>query len=118
MADKYDFANVFYKIINRELPAKIVYEDEWIMAFHDINPVSPIHVLIIPKSHYIDFADFTTKASAFEIAHFFQKVNEIAKQMDTNNEFRLITNNGKLVGQEVFHFHVHLIAGKKLNNLI
>lgn len=118
MKTKYDFENVFYKIINRELPANIVFEDEWMIAFHDINPVSPVHILVIPKNYYTSFEDFTYKASTFEIAHFFQRVNEIAKKMDAQHEFRLITNNGKSVGQVVFHFHVHFLAKKELSDLI
>lgn len=118
MQNKYDFGNIFYKIINRELPANIVFEDEWVIAFHDVNPVSPVHILVIPKNHYTSFEDFTSKASAFEIAHFFQKVNEVATKMNVQHEFRLITNNGKSVGQMVFHFHVHLLAKKELSDLI
>lgn len=118
MQDSYNYDNVFNKIISGAIPPKIVFEDEWLMAFYDVAPVSPLHILIIPKNHYISFADFTSKASNFEIAHFFQKVGEIAKEFDSEAQFRIISNNGSKVGQTVFHFHVHIIAKKELKNLI
>lgn len=114
----YNSDNVFQKIIQRKIPAKIIFENDLILAFYDINPVSPLHILIIPKKPYIDFADFHANASSSDISNFWQKVAEIAKKIDTKNQFRLITNNGSKVGQTVFHFHVHLIAEKELKQLI
>jgi len=115
----YDKNNIFAKIIRGEIPAKKVYEDENILAFYDISKASPIHVLVIPKGEFIDFIDFTTKENPREVANFFKKVAEIAKDLKVDESgFRLITNNGSDAHQTVKHFHVHILAGKKLGPLI
>jgi len=111
----YDKNNIFAKIIRGEIPAKIVYDDENILAFHDISKASPTHVLVIPKAEYIDYVDFVTNAKIEQIIIFFKKVAEIAEQLDIiNSGFLIITNNGIDAHQTVKHFHVHLLAGKKL----
>ena len=112
----YNDNNIFAKIIRNELPAKIIYEDDLTLAFYDINPVAPHHILVIPKGKYCNFLDFTNKAQTEEIANFFLVANRIATNF--NCDFRLISNNGAGVGQSVEHFHIHLIAGKKIVNLI
>lgn len=115
----YDKNNIFAKIIRGEIPAKKVYEDENILAFYDISKASPIHVLVIPKGEFIDFIDFTTKENPLEVANFFKKVAEIAKDLKVDESgFRMITNNGSDAHQTVKHFHVHILAGKKLGPLI
>ena len=115
----YDKNNIFAKIIRGEIPAQKIYEDENILAFYDISKASPIHVLVIPKGEFIDFIDFTTKENPFEVANFFKKVAEIAKDLKVDESgFRMITNNGSDAHQTVKHFHVHILAGKKLGPLI
>ena len=115
----YDKNNIFAKIIRGEIPANKVYEDEKILAFHDISKAAPTHVLVIPKGEYIDFIDFTSKASVEEISYFFKKVGEISKLLKADNSgFRLITNNGSDAHQTVAHFHLHVLAGKKLGSLL
>ena len=115
----YDKNNIFAKIIRGEIPAQKVYEDKNILAFYDISKASPIHVLVIPKGEFIDFIDFTTKENPFEVANFFKKVAEIAKDLKVDESgFRMITNNGSDAHQTVKHFHVHILAGKKLGPLI
>lgn len=100
--------SIFTKIIDREIPAKIVYEDDKLICIHDIKPTHPVHLLCIPKIPYINYQDFISKADNEEIIHFFKKVNELATQ--NTSSFRLITNNGEKMGQEIFHFHVHIVG--------
>lgn len=115
----YDSNNVFAKIIRGEIPSKKVFEDEFLLAFHDISHAAPTHVLVIPKGEYKNFSDFTTKAKAEEIAHFFKKVDEVAKLVGADKTgFRLISNSGTDAHQTVPHFHVHILAGKKMGPLI
>ncbi len=115
----YDRNNIFAKIIRGEIPANKIYEDERILAFHDISRASPTHALVIPKGEYLDFIDFTSKANSEEISYFFKKVNEIATLLGVaDNGFRLISNIGSNAHQTVPHFHVHILAGKKLGPLL
>ena len=115
----YDKNNLFAKIIRGEIKSNKIYEDENILAFHDISKAAPIHILVVPKGEYINFSDFVTKAEALEIANFFQKLDEIAKKLEIDKSgFRLITNNGNDSHQTVEHFHVHILAGKKLGPLL
>ncbi len=116
---QYDPSNIFAKIIRGEIPANKVYEDEKVLAFHDISKAAPIHVLVIPKGEFLDFSDFTSKASPEEISYFFQKVGHVIKMLEIENSgFRLISNMGKDGLQTVFHFHVHILSGKNLGQLI
>lgn len=115
----YNKDNIFAKIIRGEIPANKVYEDEKVLAFHDISKAAPTHVLVIPKGEYVDFIDFTSKANAEEILHFFKKLNEIAKMLEADKSgFRLISNIGSNAHQTVPHFHMHILAGKKLGPLL
>ena len=115
---KYNPENVFAKIITGKIPANKVYEDEHLLAFHDIQPAAPVHILVIPKGSYIDYGDFVSKASTEEIAYFFKKIDDIAKNLGLVDSYRLISNKGNRSGQSVFHFHVHIIGGRKIDNLI
>lgn len=115
----YDQNNVFAKIIRGEIPAQKVYEDEKILAFHDISKAAPTHVLVIPKGEYINFSDFVAKVNAEEISYFFKKLSEIAELLNADKSgFRLITNSGSNAHQTVLHFHVHILAGRKMGSLI
>ncbi len=115
----YDDNNIFAKIIRGEVEAKKIYEDNKVLAFNDISPVAPVHILIVPKGRYIDYDDFINNSSEEDISYFFQKVLEIAKKYGAiNNEFRLVTNKGSTSGQSIFHFHIHIIAGKKMSGLV
>lgn len=115
----YDSENVFAKIIRGEIPSRIIYQDEKVLAFHDVSKAAPIHVLVIPKGQYRDFFDFTSTAKPEEISHFFQKVNEIIKLTGAEKSgFRLISNMGADANQSVSHFHVHILAGKNLGPLL
>lgn len=115
----YDPNNIFARIIRSEIPAKKVFEDEKILAFHDISKAAPIHVLVIPKGEYRNFFEFSSKAPSQEVANFFQKVAEIAKSLGiTDSGFRLITNNGVDGGQTVDHFHIHLLGGKTMGEIL
>lgn len=115
----YDSNNIFAKIIRGEIPSSKLYEDDEILAFHDVTKASPTHVLIIPKGEYVDFSHFVSTAKAGEIDYFFKKVALIAKELDIEkNGFRLIANKGPDANQTVQHFHVHLLAGKNMGPLI
>jgi len=105
---------IFSKIIRKEIPADIVYEDEICLAFKDVNPQAPIHILIIPKHPIAKVADATT-ADQEVLGHLLLKAGEIAEQLDVKDAFRLVINNGENAGQTVFHLHIHLLAGRALN---
>ena len=114
----YNKDNIFAKIIKGQLPAKKVYEDDKILAFHDIHPVAPTHILVLPKGEYIDFTDFINKASSDDVQHYFNKITDIITGLKLEeNGYRLITNKGSLSGQSVFHFHTHIISGRRLTGL-
>lgn len=113
----YDSNNVFAKILRGEIPAKKLYEDEFALAFPDIAPNAPTHVLVIPKTNYERIDDFLAKAPDDEIVGFFKAVRTVAKELGVDN-YRIISNNGEAVGQTVHHFHVHILAGKKLGKLL
>lgn len=114
----YDSNNVFAKILRGEIPCQRVYEDDYALAFKDINPKAPIHVLVIPKGAYGSFMDFTIRASSEEIAAFFQTVTKVAEILKfSDGGFRLVVNNGPDSGEEVPHFHVHLIGGTRLGGI-
>lgn len=115
----YDNENIFAKIIRGQIPSKKVYEDETVLAFHDIHPAAPVHVLVLPKGEYISFDDFTAKADTETISNFFRKVGEIAGKMGLcEGGYRIITNHGKNASQSVPHFHVHVIGGRPLGGLL
>jgi len=115
----YDSQNIFARILRGEIPCKKVYEDAFALAFHDIAPQAPIHVLVVPKGPYCSFADFSAEASQDEIAGFVRAVGKIAKDLGLEaSGYRLLTNTGEHSGQEVPHFHVHLFAGRPLGRMI
>jgi len=105
---------IFCKIIKKEIPASIVYEDEEVIAFKDINPVTPIHILVVPKKHIEKVTDLTTEDECI-IGRIYTVINKIAKDTNINEAgFRVIINCGEDGGQVVKHLHFHLLGGKKL----
>ncbi len=115
----YDDANVFARILRGELPSKNVYEDEWALAFHDINPQAPVHILVIPKGKWVSWADFSANAPAEEIAGFVRAVGKIAKQLGLEEPgYRLLANMGPHSNQEVPHLHVHIFGGRDLGRML
>ena len=106
----YDKSNIFARIIKKEVPCNLVFEDETLMAFHDINPRAKVHVLVIPKLEVVAFEDFVRDFDSNVVANFFKKVEYIAKNVLKLEHFRLQTNNGLASGQEVFHFHIHILS--------
>ena len=115
----YDESNVFAKILRGELPCRKVYEDEHALAFHDINPLAPVHILVIPKGPYVSWDDFSAKAPDSELAGFVRAVGKVARdhQLEVQG-YRLLANTGKRAGQEVPHLHVHLFGGQPLGPML
>ena len=105
---------IFDKIISKEIPAEIVYEDDQCLAFKDVNPQAPVHILIIPKKSIAKVADADVNDQNI-LGHLLLKAGEIAKQLGVKDAFRLVINNGEDAGQTVFHLHIHLIAGRSLS---
>ena len=103
---------VFGKIIDREIPAKIVYEDDLCLAFEDIHPVAPIHVIVIPKQPIVS-VDALEEADEALAGHLLLAVRKIARQLGLSDGYRLVTNCGPDAGQEVMHLHFHLLGGRK-----
>ena len=118
MATEYDPGNVFARILRGEIPNKTVHENEHALAFHDVRPQAPVHVLVIPKGPYIDLADFAANATAVEQAGFLAAVAEVARIAGVENGFRAIANAGPDSHQEVPHFHVHILGGRPLGPLL
>ena len=115
----YDEQNIFARILRGEIPCKKVYEDTWALAFHDITPQAPTHVLVIPKGKWCSFADFAAGASEAEIAGFIRAVGKVAHDLGLEAPgYRLLANTGTDSGQEVPHLHVHLFAGRKLGRML
>ncbi len=111
----YDPTNIFAKILRGEIPNNTVYEDDAILAFHDIAPKTPVHVLVIPKAEYVDMNDFSANADQEEIGIFYAKVGEIARDLGlVETGYRIVTNNGENAGQIVPHFHIHIMGGQKI----
>lgn len=106
---------IFCKIVNGEIPSSKVYEDDKILAFDDINPCAPVHVVIIPKAHEITCADDITEDNAQIISYIFTKIPEIAKLKGLENGYRIINNCGKEGAQTIFHIHFHLLGGTQLS---
>ena len=115
----YDDSNVFAKILCGEIPAKKVYEDEWALAFHDIAPQAPVHILVIPKGAWVSWDDFSAKASEAEIAGFIRAVGHVAREQGlVAPGYRLLANIGGHGHQEVPHLHVHLFGGRQLGAML
>jgi histidine triad (HIT) family protein len=104
---------LFGKIIRREIPADIVYEDEHCLAFRDINPQAPTHVLLIPKQEIAKLADAGGEDQAL-LGHLLLAAGKVARQLGVADAFRLVVNNGAEAGQSVFHLHLHILAGRPL----
>ncbi len=115
----YDSNNIFAKIVRGEIPCKKVYEDEFALAFNDINPKAPVHILIIPKGPYATYGDFASNASDAEISGFERALGRViaTAKIDAKG-YRLITNAGPDSHQEVPHYHVHVLAGRDLGPLL
>jgi diadenosine tetraphosphate (Ap4A) HIT family hydrolase len=115
----YDPNNVFAKILRGEIPCKKVHEDEHTLAFHDIAPQAPVHVLVIPKGAYVSMNDFTANASDAEIAALFRSVRKVAEMVGvTEDGWRMLANIGANGGQEVPHLHIHVFGGRKLGPML
>jgi histidine triad (HIT) family protein len=115
----YDRNNIFARILRGEIPCKKVYEDAHVLAFHDINPQSPTHILVIPKGEYVSMDDFAATASDAEISALFRAVGKIARERKVaGNGYRFLANHGSDAHQEVPHFHVHLFGGRDLGPMI
>jgi histidine triad (HIT) family protein len=115
----YDPQNIFAKILRGEIPCDKVYEDEHVLAFNDINPQTPTHVLVIPKGAYVSFADFSAEASPEEIAGFVRAAGKIARDLGVEESgYRILANTGRDAHQEVPHFHLHIFAGENLGRMI
>ncbi|MDB5690350.1 MAG: histidine triad protein [Sphingomonas bacterium] len=115
----YDSGNIFARILRGEIPAKTVYEDEHALAFHDIAPQAPAHILVIPKGAYVSWDDFSARASDTEIAGFVRAVGHVARAAGmVKPGYRLLANTGPAGGQEVPHLHVHIFAGRLLGPML
>ena len=115
----YDQNNVFAKILRGEIPCKKVFESEHALAFHDINPMAPVHILVIPKGAYVSFDDFTAKASPAEIEGFLKAVGEVAREAGlAESGYRFLSNIGEHGHQEVPHLHMHIFGGAPLGSMI
>jgi histidine triad (HIT) family protein len=115
----YDRNNVFARILRGEIPCRKEYEDEHVLAFHDINPQAPVHVLVIPKGEYVSLDDFAGTASDAEIAGLWRAVGKIARSLGAaESGYRILANHGPDSHQEVPHFHVHIFAGRPLGRML
>ena len=115
----YDDSNIFARILRGELPSKKVYEDDHVLAFHDINPLAPVHILVIPKGPYVSWDDFSEKASDAEIAAFVRASGRIARDEDlVARGYRVLANTGLRGGQEVPHLHLHIFGGAPLGPML
>jgi histidine triad (HIT) family protein len=115
----YDDQNIFARILRGEIPCRKVHEDDFALAFHDIAPQAPVHVLVIPKEPWVSAADFHAGASAETIAGFWRAVAHVAKSLGLEQPgHRLLTNMGQDGGQEVPHFHVHVFGGTRLGRMV
>ncbi len=115
----YDDQNIFAKILRGEIPSKRVYEDDFAIAFHDINPQAPTHLLVIPRGAYVSWDDFSARASDVEIAGFVRAVGTVARAAGlVAPGYRLLANTGLDAHQEVPHLHVHIFAGRPLGPML
>ena len=115
----YDRNNIFARILRGEIPCNKVYEDAHVLAFHDISPQSPTHILVIPKGEYVSFDDFSQNASPEEIAALVRALGQIAREQGVaGTGYRILANTGAAAHQEVQHFHVHLFGGRDLGGML
>ena len=115
----YDESNIFAKILRGEMPCNLIYEDDHNIAFHDINPQAPTHVLVLPKGKYTSYTDFAENASDEEIVSFTKAVAKVAREVKiVDPGYRILSNDGPDSHQEVPHLHIHLLAGKPLGPMV
>lgn len=115
----YDRNNVFARILRGEIPCQKVYEDEHVLAFNDIRPQAPVHVLVIPKGEYVSVDDFAAEASPAEQIAFLKAVGTVARQLGVaDSGYRILANHGVNANQEVPHFHVHVFGGRNLGRML
>jgi histidine triad (HIT) family protein len=114
----YDPENVFARILRGEIPAKVVFENETALAFHDVRPQAPVHVLVIPKGPYASLDHFAAEATAVEQAGFLSAVAEVCRSQGLQDGFRAIANTRAHGHQEVPHFHVHILGGRPLGPIL
>ncbi len=115
----YDDTNVFARVLRGELPSRKVYEDDHAIAFHDINPQAPVHVLVVPRGSYVSWDDFTTKADDAEIAGVMRAVGTVTRQLGLDKDgYRLMVNMGQHGHQEVPHLHIHVFGGRQFTRMI
>ncbi len=118
-AGPYDDSNIFARVLRGDIPSKRVYEDEFAVAFHDIAPQAPLHILVIPRGPYVALSDFAARASEAEIVGFWRAVGTVAREQGLEAPgFRILANMGVHAGQEVPHFHVHLFGGAPLGPML
>jgi diadenosine tetraphosphate (Ap4A) HIT family hydrolase len=115
----YDSTNIFARILRGEIPCNKAYEDEFALAFHDITPSAPVHVLVVPKGEFTSFNDFAAQAPQSLVLGFFAAVQKVATQLNLQESgYRIITNHGPDASQSVPHFHVHILGGKPMGHLL
>ena len=115
----YDDTNIFARILKGEIPCRKVFEDDYALAFHDIAPQAPVHILVIPKGAYVSWDDFSARASEAEIAGFVRAVGKVARDQGlVGDGYRLLANVGPAAGQEVAHLHVHIFGGRPLGPML
>ena len=118
----YDDSNIFAKILRGEIPCSKIYEDEFVLSFHDINPQKKIHALVIPKGKYINLDDFTSNASFEEVVGLLRGISVVAKKLGISSEigkgYRALTNISDHGGQEVPHLHFHLFGGERVGKMV
>ena len=111
----YDNNNIFAKIIDGKIPCKKIYEDKDVLFFEDINPISKVHILGIPKVKCVDFSDFVSNYEQDIVVNFFQKIDVVIEKLGIKESgYRIISNSGVDGGQEVPHFHIHILGGEKI----
>ena len=119
---RYDDSNIFAKILRKEIPCNKIYEDDFVLSFHDINPQKKIHALIIPKGKYVNLDDFSVNASANEMIGLLKGINIVAKKLGISTEvgkgYRALANISDDGGQEVPHLHFHLFGGEKVGKMV
>jgi len=115
----YDPNNIFAKILRGDLPCDKVYEDNWALAFKDISPQAPVHLLVVPKGPYVSMEDFSLSATDAEIAGFIRAVGTVARDAGcVEDGYRILANHGRDAHQEVDHFHIHIFAGRDMRGMI
>ena len=118
-SEPYDDSNIFARILRGELPSNKIYEDEHVLAFHDVHPLAPTHILVIPKGRYVSWDDFSERASDAEMAGFVRAVGKIARDSGlVDAGYRILANVGLNSGQEVPHLHAHIFGGQPLGPML